>query len=84
MNDIRFALKQEELRRMKRKEEKTSREYEAVRKVKEGDRTDGNCYNCGIKGHLAANSKKEKNASTVRDLITLRRTAVNGRETLHQ
>ena len=35
MNDIRFALKQEEFKRVKRKEEKTSREYEAVRKVKE-------------------------------------------------
>ena len=45
VNDIRFALKQEELRRIKRKEEKTSREYEAVRKVKERARTDGNCYN---------------------------------------
>ena len=69
---------------MKRKEEKTSREYEAVRKVKEGDRTDGNCYNCGIKGHLAADCNRRKNASTVRDLITLRRITVNGRETLHQ
>lgn len=35
INDIRYALKQEEIRREKRKEEKTSRGYENVRRVRE-------------------------------------------------
>lgn len=43
INDIRYALKQEELRRDKRKEEKTSRE-EHVRKAREKPRNDMTCY----------------------------------------
>ncbi|XP_017762569.1 PREDICTED: uncharacterized protein LOC108552497 [Eufriesea mexicana] len=50
----------EEIRRAKRKEEKTNKEYGTVRKVKEGNRTDSNCYNCVIKGHIAADSNRSE------------------------
>ncbi|XP_076621596.1 uncharacterized protein LOC143342001 [Colletes latitarsis] len=60
VNDIRFALNQEELIRVKRKEQRANKDYEIVRKVKEGAKTDGNCYNCGIKGHMAADCKRSK------------------------
>lgn len=53
INDIRYALKQEEIRRKKRKEEKTSRGYENVRRVREKLKSDILCYNCGIKGHTS-------------------------------
>ncbi|OAD62641.1 Copia protein [Eufriesea mexicana] len=55
-----FALKPEEIRRANRKEEETNREYETARKVKERNRTDGNSYNCGIKGHMAPDCSRSK------------------------
>lgn len=82
INDIRFALKQQELRRAKRREEKTSREYETMRQVKERElelmvivRT------VASKGTWQLIVTETKNASTVRELTTLLRIAVNRRET---
>lgn len=53
INDIRYALKQEEMRREKKREEKTSRGYENVRRAREKLKSDILCYNCGIKGHTS-------------------------------
>lgn len=58
MNDIRFALKQEELRKCKRKDEK--RENEHVRKAKEKTKYDICCYNCGMKGHTSNECRNKK------------------------
>jgi len=59
INDIRYALKQEELRRNKRKEEETSKE-EYVRKVREKPKGDIVCYNCGIKGHTSSECRNKQ------------------------
>lgn len=52
VNDIRYTLKQEEVRKSMRKEEKTSRD-EYVRKVRDKSRGDITCFNCGMKGHTS-------------------------------
>ena len=52
IGDIRYALKQEELRKERRREEKPSRDQEKVRRVKDKSRNDI-CYNCGMKGHMS-------------------------------
>lgn len=59
INDIRYALKQEELRRNKRKEERTSRD-EYVRKAREKSRSDITCYNCGMKGHTSSECRNKQ------------------------
>lgn len=51
INDIRYALKQEEIRRDKHKDEKTSKE-EYVRKARDKSRNNYTCYNCGMSGHI--------------------------------
>lgn len=52
INDIRYALKQEELRGEMRKEERWKGQ-ENVRKVYERGKSDMECFNCGKKGHMA-------------------------------
>ena len=47
---MRYALKQEELRREKGRVE---RDNESMRKVRESTRNDVNCFKCGKKGHFA-------------------------------
>jgi len=59
INDIRYALKQEELRRNKRKDEKTSKD-EYVRKVREKSKSDIVCYNCGMKGHTSSECRNKQ------------------------
>lgn len=59
INDIRYALKQEELRRNKRKEEKTSRD-EYVRKTREKSKSDIVCYNYGMKGHTSSECRNKQ------------------------
>jgi len=59
INDIRYALKQEELRRNKRKEEKTSKD-EYIRKVREKPKGDIVCYNCGMKGHTSSECRNKQ------------------------
>lgn len=56
INDIRYALKQEEIRREWRKDEKTSRGYENVKKARDKPKSDILCYNCGMKAicHMSA------------------------------
>ena len=51
VNDVRYTLQQEELRKEKRREEKAPRDHENVRKVREKMKSDLYCYNCGKKGH---------------------------------
>ncbi|XP_076660881.1 uncharacterized protein LOC143364367 isoform X2 [Halictus rubicundus] len=60
VNDIRFSLKQEELRKEKRNDDKTHREYEKVRNVRDIKKNEFRCHNCGIKGHAAHECYKEK------------------------
>lgn len=50
INDIRYALKQEELRNEVRKDERW-KSHENVRKVYEKGRNDIECFNCGKRGH---------------------------------
>lgn len=52
LNDIRYALKQEESRKHKRNEERTSRE-ESVRRLRDKSKFGVACYNCGMKGHVS-------------------------------
>ncbi|XP_078051960.1 uncharacterized protein LOC144478112, partial [Augochlora pura] len=52
INDIRYALKQEESRKTKRLEERTSKN-EYVRRAKDNSKFDVTCYNCGMKGHVS-------------------------------
>lgn len=59
INDIRYALKQEELRRSVRKEEKTSKE-EYVRRAKEKTKNDVTCYNCGMRGHISSECRNKQ------------------------
>lgn len=59
INDIRYALKQEELRKNNQKEEKTSRE-ENVRRAREKSKSDIVCYNCGMKGHTSSECRNKK------------------------
>lgn len=50
INDIRYALKQEEMRKERGREDRGN---ENVRKVREGTRNDINCFKCGKRGHYA-------------------------------
>lgn len=59
INDIRYALKQEELRKTRRKEEKTSRD-EHARKVRDKPKNDITCYNCGMKGHKLSECRNKQ------------------------
>jgi len=59
INDIRYALKQEELRRDKRNEEKISKD-ECVRKAREKSRNNVMCYNCGLKGHTSSECRNKQ------------------------
>ncbi|KMQ85551.1 rna-dependent dna polymerase [Lasius niger] len=59
INNIRYALKQEELRRSVKKEEKTSKE-EYVRRAKEKTKNDVTCYNCGMKGHISSECRNKQ------------------------
>ena len=59
INDIRYALKQEEIRRDKHKDEKTSKE-EYVRKARDKSRNNYTCYNCGMSGHKSSECRNRK------------------------
>ena len=50
INNMRYALKQEELRREKGRVE---RDNESVRKVRESTKNDVNCFKCGKRDHFA-------------------------------
>lgn len=53
INDIRYTLKQEELRKEKRREDKTVKANENVREVREISKSEIYSYNCGKKSHVA-------------------------------
>lgn len=59
INDIQYALKQEKLRKNKRKEERTSRD-DYVRKARKKSRSDLACYNCGMKGHTSSECRNKQ------------------------
>jgi len=59
INDIRYALKQEELRKSVRKEERTSKD-EYVRRAREKSKNDVTCYNCGKKGHISSECRNKQ------------------------
>ncbi|XP_017760138.1 PREDICTED: uncharacterized protein LOC108550788 [Eufriesea mexicana] len=60
INDIRFALKQEESRREKRKDVSGYREHERVRNARDTVKNDLRCHNCGMEGHTANECYREK------------------------
>ncbi|XP_076620028.1 uncharacterized protein LOC143341186 [Colletes latitarsis] len=53
MNDIRYALKQEEEGRERRKGERVQRDPEGIRKAKNKPKSEIHCFNCGKRGHMA-------------------------------
>ena len=73
INDVRYALKQEEARREKRKEDRTTRDQEGVRRAKEKLKGELSCYNCGKRGHMSRDcygSKKCYNCQGVGHIST--------------
>ena len=61
INDIRFALKQEEQRREMRKVEGRSfKDHELIPKVKERSKNDICCFKCGMRGHMAVECSRNQ------------------------
>lgn len=54
INDIRYALKQEESRQENRKGERMPRDQENIRKAREKSKSEVICYNCGKRGHMSS------------------------------
>ncbi|OAD46907.1 hypothetical protein WN48_09715, partial [Eufriesea mexicana] len=52
MNEIRYALKLEEMRKEKRKEERAQKDREDVKRAKDKTKNDAICHNCGKRGHV--------------------------------
>ncbi|XP_076301279.1 uncharacterized protein LOC143219195 [Lasioglossum baleicum] len=53
LNEIRYALKQEEERNERRRGERIQRDQEGIRRAKEKTNNETCCFNCGKKGHVS-------------------------------